>query len=1592
MASFSTYQSQLRTGLPTREDGEWVEQLLGKFMNRQTALFLRWLDISLPSKKELRKRLVVITPLRIILIKTKTFGRSVHRKYRIIDITSVQVAENKDTTDCIIRQCDFPPELSLSRSREKLKNKEFAEGAITIVLPKDIDREFLDILQWSLFIVTRGLPKKFRPKISIPKTFENEISDPVGPAQFVIDRYVAYCDAQTKNSGAGIAASESLIEYTLGSVASGVFDVNLAFNATKRNIDNLQFVCLSQGLSFNCVYKKLVLNQLSGADDTNIAILMTLLETNHEIETLEFRRVDVQQKTMRSLSSSLSCSNGLSKLQEINIIDISINKNMILALSTGLSYIKLKVLRLTNCYLNKTATIQLFNILQKSEQYKHLTHLNISKNQCGKQGTKAIAAFIVKAVALQVLVVADAQLDGNEFFNALTLKPNTGAQLCHLDTLTLLDFSGNNVGSAGAGYLAQFVKSSRCLNYCKLSRCNMGDTQLQVIFGAALSNMNGFDSNKKYDPVISSNMSSKRRPTHAEIMLCTNLLCLSLDLSDNAFGSKGADIMCKLLRQRENYTIVSLNVARNNFNVQDMKNVIYALRSMACLERLCISNNVKRGIGKKTDRDGVIGRALLYVFEQIPTLNELAITGSEQSNCYLEVGLQHFLASTQLVSNLEFLDITGNKIGDKLFTKFMNSLSKNTQLRLIRCADNKLSFEMQQSFVQLLGSHPSVIDKLPPDHPTISKSKSSKAFKEYFALKDAAKHNLRANKQQFEIDRKMLDSLPREMRLEKELRRCCGTQYGISVERIRGTVRNPDYSSRIPFILHKLKDLMEARGGFDTVGIFRIQPDAKEFPNVKQALNTNNFEFRINDINCIANAIKVWYRDLPIKVLNPISKQVIIKASSAKEVAQCIASLNEPYKSIFEWLLDLAVQVVENVTKNKMDAKNMAVVLCPNLYENDQQSADAMVVQQALLRFTEFAIRHRIEFRRKNPFKKINDMLAIAAGLTPGIADQNALENDDDEFKDEVSISIGSDEGGADIDGFGRSAFAGGSSRGFRGISKTSNDNNVKVASLKKRFEKQKDVPSPVPPPAYSENIESGRVSNVAANLGIDPRAMLPGSKAPKRKSAKQSQPAAVSPIEQNANLGRPSQGKKKKKKKSKKGKKLLLESMVDNYSDASAPAKVPPAQEEPEPERRKSHHVPMESKVLGGFVRPGLAISMAVGIAAPEGPAADKKHKHKKNKSDSSDEMIPALAHLEDGGGEAPGGDGGEDVLDYIHEEKTFKFETKPMGFQIEAENGKISVRSVRAMSAAGQYGVQAKWDIVAVNGFRDWSSMLGILESSLGPFTIIFAVPILVKSTEKSLSSTNRQHPIVPSPRTGAVASAPARAPPSHKLVAPAEDAEVPAVDIPPPYMPAAGTQEVLQKQKSMVSVSSAVSDEEMKADEYAAKKNRFNMMQRNSSAIVKDVLNEYDEDPELDKEVKTNRNVFASASSVQQKEYLRLESEIKKFQTKTAQLLETLQVIRLKGAMEAIELDNAKKLQSENIELKKELNSKVKPLKDQLKNCNKQIQTQRQLMYQYANLLRRHKIDIPELQVSLQENESSSDSDSDSDSSSSDDSSED
>merc|ERR1712233_182334 len=131
-------------------------------------------------------------------------------------------------------------------------------------------------------------------------------------------------------------------------------------------------------------------------------------------------------------------------------------------------------------------------------------------------------------------------------------------------------------------------------------------------------------------------------------------------------------------------------------------------------------------------------------------------------------------------------------------------------------------------------------------------------------------------------------------------------------------------------------------------------------------------------------------------------------------------------------------------------------------------------LQESLLKFTEFAIRQRIQFRKNNPVQEINDMLAIQAGLTPGIADQNKLKkniqlldelDDADDDEDDVGSHSNINENkilsAEEGDGFAGAIYSG--SR-FRGASLTQNNNAVIAQPGNDDLDDIK-----APPPAYSD-------------------------------------------------------------------------------------------------------------------------------------------------------------------------------------------------------------------------------------------------------------------------------------------------------------------------------------------------------------------------------------------------------------------------------------------------------------------------------------------------------------------------------------------
>lgn len=148
-------------------------------------------------------------------------------------------------------------------------------------------------------------------------------------------------------------------------------------------------------------------------DDTNIAYLMSCLESNEHISALEFRRTNAHKKTMTAFSMALSC--GHAHISELNIIDISLDKASIQALSAGFSHCKLQTLRITNCSMTSQTCQVLFQALEATEQYNTIHHLNMSQNTFGQRGSKVKCTGVISIFASCFFILLDYRISKNKF-------------------------------------------------------------------------------------------------------------------------------------------------------------------------------------------------------------------------------------------------------------------------------------------------------------------------------------------------------------------------------------------------------------------------------------------------------------------------------------------------------------------------------------------------------------------------------------------------------------------------------------------------------------------------------------------------------------------------------------------------------------------------------------------------------------------------------------------------------------------------------------------------------------------------------------------------------------------------------------------------------------------------------------------------------------------------------------------------------------------------------------------------------------------------------------------------------------------------
>jgi hypothetical protein len=165
------------------------------------------------------------------------------------------------------------------------------------------------------------------------------------------------------------------------------------------------------------------------------------------------------------------------------------------------------------------------------------------------------------------------------------------------------------------------------------------------------------------------------------------------------------------------------------------------------------------------------------------------------------------------------------------------------------------------------------------------------------------------------------------------------------------------YASRIPSILLQMKKYLLENGGLQSEGIFRIAPDNDACTAVKRQFEESRFE-KCDDINIIANLIKVYFREMPVKLLQSANPKSISSAETEAEFRAIVNKLKEPEKSLFLWLVDMCIEMYAPV--NRMTARNLAIVVAPNIFDTpDMAPMDSLLFSQKVVHFMHQAVELR---------------------------------------------------------------------------------------------------------------------------------------------------------------------------------------------------------------------------------------------------------------------------------------------------------------------------------------------------------------------------------------------------------------------------------------------------------------------------------------------------------------------------------------------------------------------------------------------------------------------------------------------------------
>lgn len=156
--------------------------------------------------------------------------------------------------------------------------------------------------------------------------------------------------------------------------------------------------------------------------------------------------------------------------------------------------------------------------------------------------------------------------------------------------------------------------------------------------------------------------------------------------------------------------------------------------------------------------------------------------------------------------------------------------------------------------------------------------------------------------------------------------------------------RAPFAGHRVPTVLAVLRRRLAEAEGLTSEGVFRIAPDEGDTRALKHALNEQQWETRVDDVNAYAHLIKVracvvigecvcvcvsvtvvvvpaqvWFRELPTHALSSVAEKDLMAAQSEEACAAVVRAMPGEAGERLRWLLAVLARVVAQSAVNRMN-------------------------------------------------------------------------------------------------------------------------------------------------------------------------------------------------------------------------------------------------------------------------------------------------------------------------------------------------------------------------------------------------------------------------------------------------------------------------------------------------------------------------------------------------------------------------------------------------------------------------------------------------------------------------------------------------